>query len=79
MLGYGKCVLANSLAPVREKAAEGALATYSNEGEFVMRLEELLGKPESRRMYEEGARTYSEKNSWTNVAKRHLDLFRELL
>jgi glycosyltransferase involved in cell wall biosynthesis len=79
MIGYGKCVLANSLAPVREKAAEGALATYSNEGEFVMKLEELLGKPELRGKYEEGARNYAERNSWANIAKRHIELFSELL
>ena len=79
MIGYGKCVLANSISPVREKAAEGALATYSNEGEFVMRLEELLGKPELREKYEEGARKYAEANSWENIAKRHIKLFEELL
>jgi len=79
MIGYGKCVLANSLAPVREKAAEGALATYSNEGEFVMKLEELLGKPELREKYEEGARNYAERNSWANIAQKHIELFEELL
>jgi len=79
MLGYGKCVLANSLAPVREKEGEGALMTYKNEGEFVMKLEELLGKPELREKYEEGAKKYSEKNSWSNIAKMHIKLFEELL
>jgi glycosyltransferase involved in cell wall biosynthesis len=79
MIGYGKCVLANSLAPIREKAAEGALATYSNEGEFVMKLEELLGKPELREKYEEGARNYAERNSWANIARKHIELFKELL
>ena len=79
MLGYGKCVLANSLASVREKAAEGALATYKNEGEFVMKLEELLGKPELRGEFEEGARRYAEANSWSNIAKRHIKLFEELV
>jgi len=79
MLGYGKCVLANSLASVREKASEGALETYSNEGEFVLKLEKLLGSPNLRGEFEEGAKKYSEKNSWSNVAKRHIKLFEELL
>ena len=79
MIGYGKCVLANSISPVREKEGEGALVTYKNEGEFVMKLEELLGKPELRGKYEEGARRYSEKNSWSNIAKMHVKLFEELL
>ena len=79
MLGYGKCVLANSLSPVKEKATEGALSTYGNEGEFVMKLEELLEKPSLRTMYEDGARKYSEKNSWSNIAKTHIKLFEDLI
>jgi len=79
MLGYGKCVLANSLSPVKEKATEGALSTYGNEGEFVMKLEELLEKPSLRTIHEDGARKYSEKNSWSNVAKMHIKLFEDLI
>lgn len=79
MIGYGKCVLANSLSQVMEKANQGAMATYSNDGEFVMKLEELLEKPELREKYEEGARRYALDNSWENVAKRHIDLFGELI
>jgi len=79
MIGYGKCVLANSISPVREKAAEGALSTYGNEGEFVMRLEELLGNPNLRGEFEEGANRYAQKCSWENIAKQHLDLFNSLL
>ena len=78
-VGYGRCVLANALTPIKEKEAEGALATYSKEGELVMRLEELLGDPALRRRYEEGARSYAEKNSWEKVAQMHLDLYEELL
>jgi len=79
MVGYGKCVLARSLSPVREKEAEGALAAYSNDGEFVMKLEELLESPELREKYEEGARRYSEKYSWENIAKRHVEVYEGLL
>jgi len=78
-LGYGRCVLAKALAPIREKEAEGALATYSNEGELVMRLEELLQRPEMRRTYEQGAERYAAKHSWGKVARTHLDLYGELL
>lgn len=78
-IGYGKCVLARDLSPNREREAAGALITFNNEGEFVMRLEELLGKPELRGRYEEGARKYAEANSWDNIAKRHIKLFEELL
>ena len=79
MVGYGKCVLARSISPVREKEAQGALVAYSNDGEFVMKLEELLSRPEVREKVEEGARRYAEANSWDNVAKRHVKLFEELL
>jgi len=79
MLGYGKCVLANSISPVKEKAAEGALSTYGNEGEFVMKLEELLEKPSLRTTYELGAMKYAEENSWSNIARAHIKLFEELI
>ena len=78
-VGYGRCVLANALSPIKEKEAEGALATYSKEGELVMRLEELLQDPTLRHRYEAGARRYAEKNSWEKVARMHLDLYEELL
>ena len=78
-LGYGKCALAKALAPVKEKEAEGALLTFRNEGELVMRLEELLQDPALRHKYEEGARRYAEKHSWEKVARMHLDLYEELV
>jgi len=78
-LGHGRCVLANSLAPNREKEAEGALTTFSKEGELVMKLEELLQNPALRHKYEEGARSYAEKNSWDSVAAMHRSLYGELL
>jgi len=78
-VGYGRCVLARGLSPNKEREEEGALLTFKNEGELVMKLEELLQDPDLRRKYEAGARAFSTRNSWDEIAKRHLSLYEELV
>lgn len=77
MVGYGRCVLARAIPPVVEK--EGALMTFSDDNELILKMEELLGDPELRHKYEEGAKRYAGENSWRNVAKKHLEAFGELI
>ena len=78
-LGYGRCVLAHGLPPIREKEETGALQTYTQEGELVLKLERLLEDPALRRGYEEAARRYAEEHSWDRMARLHLDLYEELV
>ena len=77
-LGYGKCTLAHSLPPIKEKEKKGALMTYDTEGQLIMHLEQLLEDTGLRAKYEEGARRYAEENSWDKVAQLHIDLYGEL-
>ncbi len=76
-VGYGRCVLARVLPMVREKG--GAVKTFKTDAELILGLEDLLQNPTHRAEYEAGARKYAEAHSWDRIAKRHLDLYGELL
>jgi len=76
-IGYGRCVLARAIPPVREK--EGVVKTFKTDAELILGLEELLQNPELRHKYEEGARSYAREHSWDRIAERHIDLYRDLL
>ena len=80
MIGHGRCVLARSLSPNREKEEAGALKTFKTDAELILGLEELLQNPELRARYEEGARRYADSVKWSpNTAERHIDLYNSLL
>jgi len=79
MIGHGRCVLARSLSPNREKEEAGALKTFKTDADLILGLEELLQNPELRAKYEEGARRFSEENSWSRIAEKHMNLYGELL
>mgnify|MGYP000409699739 CR=1 FL=1 len=78
-LSHGKAVIARRLPPTREKERLGALATFSSTEDLVREVRELLKDESLRRRLEEGARKYAERNSWTEVADKHLSLYKRVL
>lgn len=78
-LGFGKAVIASSIAPFREKEKQGVMQTFKNEADLVNLINTNFKKPEIRTMYEQNAKDYALKNSWENVATKHVKLFKSVL
>jgi len=78
-LSHGKAVIANRLAPFREKEKLGALTTFKGVNSLAKKIRLLLRDEDARTKLEEGARSYVENNSWEKVAEQHLTLYEEVL
>ena len=78
-LSHGKAVIARNLAPMREKAELGALTLFNSVDDLVQKIKELLEDDSLRKSLEEGAKKYCQANSWDNVAKRHIELYKSIL
>ena len=78
-IGFGKAVIASNIAPFREKEKQGVIQTFKNEADLVNLINMNFKKPELRAMYEQRAKEYSLKNSWENVAAKHVKLFKSVL
>jgi len=78
-LGYGKAVIASNLAPFIEKKKVGALITFKGINDLKRKIRRLLKDKDYRIKLEEGAKNYCLENSWENVAKKHLDIYNQVL
>ena len=79
-LSFGRCCLASSVPPFREKMRRGVLLCYRDEQDFVAKLSSLLADESVRRNYEEKARNYALRIAWyPNIARAHIRLYRSLL
>jgi len=75
-LSYGKAVIASRIGPFKEK--EVALMTFKNVKDLRRKIKRLLKRKELRAELEEKARKYAEDNSWSKVAEKHIELYREV-
>jgi len=78
-LSHGKAVIARRLPPVVEKEKVGALMTFRDLKDLRRKIRRLLRDGEARRRLEEGAKRYAEENRWSEIAKKHINLYREVL
>lgn len=78
-LSHGKAVIASNLSPFKEKEKLGALMTFKNAKDLTRKIKRLLKDEDLRRKLEEGAKTFARKNSWKNVARQHIELYKEVL
>ena len=78
-LGYGRVVLTSDLPPFREKEQLGALKTYSDFNTLKSGIDALLKDEDMRNTPKANALKYCTENSWSNVAKKHIDLYNDLV
>jgi len=78
-LSHGKAVIASNLPPFKEKEREGALITFKDVRDLRRKARRLLEDEELRHQLEQGALEYAKRNSWANVARRHIALYEQLM
>ena len=78
-LSHGKAVLASRLPPFKEKEKQGALMTFKDVTDLRRKIKRLLKDKELRSKLEEGARRYAKLVQWSEVAKRHVDLYKQIV
>lgn len=78
-MSHGKAVIANRLAPFKEKEKLGALTTFKGVNSLAKKIRLLLRDEDARSKLEAGARSYVEANSWDKIAEQHIKLYEELL
>lgn len=76
-IAYGKAIIASNVEPFKEK--EPAVMTFKDSDDLAEKITFLLLEPEMRRQQEDRAKQYAQANSWSEVAKRHVKLYQELL
>lgn len=76
-LSHGKAVIANNIAPFREK--KGAIMLYKSLTDLRRKIKMLLKDDEARESLESRAMEYAEENSWSKVAEQHIELYASLL
>lgn len=78
-LSYGKAVIASRLPPFIEKEKEGALVTFKDVNDLRRKIKYLLNNSEARAKLEEGARRYAKAVEWSEIAKKHISLYEDVL
>ena len=78
-LSHRKAVLANRIAPFREKEKAGALETFKGVNDLAKKIRRLLKNASRRRDLESGAQKFAEETSWNKVAQKHIELYQEIL
>jgi len=76
-LSYGRAVVASDLPPFKEK--QEALMTFSDVKDLTEKINQLLENKELREQQQEKAKEYAKKTSWSEVAKQHVELYRQVL
>lgn len=77
-IAYGKAIIASNIEPFKEKEKEGALFTFKGTDDLASKIALLLKDSAVREDLEKNARDYAKKNSWTEVAKKHVELYSQL-
>lgn len=78
-LSHGKAVITSHLRPTREKAKLGALMTFKNVKDLRRKIKRLLINDELRAKLEQGARNYVKSVEWSEIAKRHISLYEDVI
>jgi len=78
-LSHQKAVIASNIPPFKEKEDVGALMTFKSIKDLTRKIKRLLKNPELRNQLSEGAKRYSIKNSWEEIAKQHINLYKTLV
>jgi glycosyltransferase involved in cell wall biosynthesis len=65
------------LPPFKEK--QEALMTFSDVKDLTEKINQLLENKELREQQQEKAKEYAKKTSWSEVAKQHVELYRQVL
>jgi glycosyltransferase involved in cell wall biosynthesis len=78
-LSHGRATIASALPPFKEKEKKGALMTFKDVEELRRKIKRLLKDKQLRCKLEEGARRYSKSVQWSEVAKRHVDLYKQIV
>jgi len=78
-LGHGKAVIASNIGPFTEKEEVGALMTFDDLDDLREKIRLLLKDDDARGKLEAGARAYADANSWSKVAKQHIELYEDVL
>lgn len=80
-LSHSKAVIASDLPPVKEKAKLGALMTFKSRSvkDLTRKIKLLLSNDELRVKLEQGARNYTKSVEWSEIAKRHVRLYKDVI
>ena len=73
MIGFGKAVIARDLPPNREKPC---LELFEDVGDLSGRIRRLIDSPDERQALEERARRYARENSWSRIARQHMNYYK---
>jgi glycosyltransferase involved in cell wall biosynthesis len=74
-VSHGKAIVASNIAPFREK--EPAIWTFEDSDDLGEKIGQLLTSDSAREELEARAYEYALRNSWENVALRHVELYGE--
>lgn len=78
-IAHGKAIIANSIPPFKEKEKQGALLTFKDQKDLTRKIKRLIKNEDARCKLENGAKKYAKANSWTNIAKKHVKVYRHVL
>jgi len=78
-LSHGKATIASNVPPFKEKEKKGALITFKSVKDLRRKIKWLLKDEDSRRKLEEGARKWAAANNWSNIARKHIELYKQVL
>lgn len=76
-MSYGKAVVASDLVPYREK--EPYIMIFKDVDHLTEIIKMLIDKPLQIESYENTSKQYIDENSWSSVARRHIQLYEECL
>jgi len=80
-LSHEKALIANRLPPFKEKEKQKALITFKRDDakNLSRKIKQLLKDEDMRHKLEEGAKAYAENTSWSKIAERHINLYKQVL
>lgn len=78
-MAYGKAIIASNVEPFKEKEKENAMVTFKDAEDLSVKINELLKLGAWRSDLEAGARAYAQRNSWAEIAKKHVELYSDML
>ena len=80
-IAYGKAIIASNLPPFREKEILRipTLMTFRDSDDLSEKINLLLSDEKSIKELEKGAREYAQRTTWSEIAKRHVTLYNQIL
>ena len=78
-LSHGKAVIAAPLPPFKEKEDQRVLITFKDAYDLAKKIKYLLKNDQARKKLEKAAIHYVKRNSWNNIALKHIKLYEQLV